>query len=65
MSDKILLISLYVITLISSGVGIGYFFKSIKLEFKVLQLQIENLSQRIASLEEKFNTIVELRVKQK
>lgn len=49
-----LIFVLYIIAIIGSGVGIGYFLKSIKIEIKLLQLQVEDLKQRITRIENKI-----------
>lgn len=49
-----LVVILYVLMFIGSGIGIGFFLKSLKVEIKVLQLQIEDLKNRIMRIENKI-----------
>lgn len=49
-----LLFVIYILTIIGSGIAIGYFFKSLKIQIYALQLQIEDLKQRLIRLENKI-----------
>jgi hypothetical protein len=51
--NQVLLI-LYLLSILGTGIGIGYFFKGIKTEIKILSFQIEDLKRRLELIENKL-----------
>jgi nitrogen fixation-related uncharacterized protein len=51
--NQILLI-LYLLSILGTGVGIGFFFKGIRAEIKILSFQIEDLKRRLERIENKL-----------
>lgn len=49
-----LLAILYIFSVLGTGIGIGYFLKSLKIEIKMLSLKIELLEERIKKIEKKM-----------
>jgi len=48
------LLILYLLSILGTGIGVGYFFKGIKTEIKLLSFQIEDLKKRLERIENKL-----------
>ena len=53
MSQQVLLV-LYTISILATGIGIGYFIKGLRVELKILSLKIEVLEKRLERIENKL-----------
>lgn len=54
MINNNLLFILYVLSIIITGIGIGYFIKGLTFELKFLRDEIEDLKERLIRLENKI-----------
>ncbi|MEM5831359.1 MAG: hypothetical protein QXO40_04105 [Candidatus Aenigmatarchaeota archaeon] len=49
-----ILIIIYILSILGTGISIGYFLKAIKVEIKLLSLKIEILEERLKKIEKKL-----------